>query len=402
MAKMGKKKLLNRSCYDLALERINRAYDLYDHVNVSFSGGKDSTACLNLTLQVARESGRLPLRVYFWDEEAIPFETEQYVRRVAQHPDIQLEWYALPVKHRNACAPSSPWWSPWNPDEQALWVRLMPPEAIIELAGFPWTGDPRTQMSVPDATGLLHDPGRYGTCATIMGIRAEESLTRTRAVLHPRPENYIIHWTKASSKGNVWKVYPIYDWTVSDVWTAPGLFGWDYNAAYDIMTQAGIPPSQQRCSPAYGEEPLKGFHVYQTCFPDVWDKMSMRVPGANTALRYARTELYGFGDLPPKQDDESWEACLMRYVNRFSVEDAHIVRAQLRRAISEHFHKTSDPILPSVPHPISGVSWQALQSIAIRGDFKNRRAATMLNKVTEIPPEKAWAAYNAAREAEES
>jgi predicted phosphoadenosine phosphosulfate sulfurtransferase len=79
MSKVHKKREINRNVYDLALERINRTYDIFDKVVIMFSGGKDSTVCLNLTLQVAKERNKLPLEVYFFDEEAIPYETIDYV-----------------------------------------------------------------------------------------------------------------------------------------------------------------------------------------------------------------------------------------------------------------------------------------------------------------------------------
>ena len=45
-----KKEVVNKSVLDLAYERLNNVFDQFDTVSVSFSGGKDSTICLNLTL----------------------------------------------------------------------------------------------------------------------------------------------------------------------------------------------------------------------------------------------------------------------------------------------------------------------------------------------------------------
>ena len=56
MSKVYKKRDIDKDVYTLALERINRTYDIFDNVVVMFSGGKDSTVCLNLTLQVAFSS----------------------------------------------------------------------------------------------------------------------------------------------------------------------------------------------------------------------------------------------------------------------------------------------------------------------------------------------------------
>ena len=53
--KIRKKEFKETSVYEEALARTRYIYENADHVSVSFSGGKDSTAVLNIALQVARE-----------------------------------------------------------------------------------------------------------------------------------------------------------------------------------------------------------------------------------------------------------------------------------------------------------------------------------------------------------
>ena len=60
----------NQNVLDAALNRIRFLFDEFPNVIVGFSGGKDSTATLNLCLQVAEEKKRLPLKVLFIDQEA--------------------------------------------------------------------------------------------------------------------------------------------------------------------------------------------------------------------------------------------------------------------------------------------------------------------------------------------
>ena len=55
MPTIRKKQLQDQNVYDAALDRINYLYDRFDNIIVSFSGGKDSTALLNITLEVARK-----------------------------------------------------------------------------------------------------------------------------------------------------------------------------------------------------------------------------------------------------------------------------------------------------------------------------------------------------------
>ncbi|MFI1954819.1 phosphoadenosine phosphosulfate reductase family protein [Streptomyces xinghaiensis] len=386
----------------MALERTAYVLDNHDKAIVSFSGGKDSTAVLNIALEVLnRERSlrrHLPLRVAFFDEEAIPQETEDYVRRVAERDDVALEWYCLPVQHRNACSRKSPHWWPWAPEDEAKWCRPLPPEAITALPGFPiWPAEER--LTIPNLNGLLAPPPH--TTAMLMGIRAQESLTRAHAVRLRSIDNYIVKYrikskdrqAAAYDGGNLWKAYPVYDWRTEDVWAAARLHGWDYNKAYDLMEMAGIGPGGQRCSPAFGEEPLQKIHMYAQCFPDVWARMAERVPGIGAAHRYARTELYGYGGKPPKPAGQPWPDFIAHYVHKHGEHVRPKVAARIAQVISRHYRKTTHPILPKAPHPVTGLNWSFLLTLAMRGDFKERRQES--NQLMTKHKDEQWRQYTA-------
>ncbi len=365
---------LDQDVYSLALERCARVFDNFDQSCVMFSGGKDSTATLNVALEVLRSdreryARHLPLRAVFYDEEAIPFETEEYVRRVSQDPDVALEWYCVPQQHRNACARKSPWWWPWAPEARDLWCRPLPPEARTTFPGFQ-IEPPEARLTAPAMNALVFDPAK-GNGALLMGIRAQESLTRRRAVTRKAVDNYI----NATESAHTWKVYPVYDWTAEDVWTAPAVKGWDYNHAYDRLEMAGISASMQRCSPAFGEEPLQKIHTYAACFPEVWDKMVDRVPGVGAAARYALTELYSYRGRPEKPAGMPWGEFIRHYLAKFEDEDARNIAARITDIIRRHYRKTTQPLVVTAPHPETGVSWDFLLMIAMRGDFKQRKQA---------------------------
>jgi len=386
---------LASNVYEAACDRVAKCYEKYDHVAVSFSGGKDSTATLNVTLDVAEKLGKLPVRTIFWDEEAIPFETEHYVRRVAEDPRVEMEWLCLPVKHRNACSNREPWWYTWAPEAEDKWVRPLPPEAITHVDGFPT--DPAKRYSIPEMSGLMFDPKIHGTSAILLGIRGQESLTRMRAVRRKATENYIVHYGPDSPtyRGNLWKVYPVFDWTTEDVWTAPKLFGWDYNTSYDNMEMAGIKAHAQRCAPPYGEEPMGGLWMFSQCFPDIWDRMSERVAGAATAARYARTELYSYRSRPEKPDGIKWRDFLKYFLRKHDPAEAAEVAKRVGMFIDRHYAKTSDPILPTATHPNTGISWDFLLMLAVRGDFKHRKNPMFAD--SDEDRVKGWARYNAER-----
>lgn len=356
-----KKHVIDRNVYELALERIRHTFDMFDRVAVSFSGGKDSTVCLNLALQVARERGRLPLDVFFWDEEVIPPETIEYCKRVMDLPDVRFRWLALPITRANSCSYSDPWWYPWDPECPELWVRELPPWAETELEGF-------NRHEPIKANHLLFPPGD-GTVAVILGIRADESLSRYRAVASKREENYISHDGYASW---IALVKPIYDWTTADVWVAPHRLGWDYNRSYDVMYKAGISPHDQRVAPPYGQQQIRGLWQFKVCWPEMWDRMVNRVPGAATAARYANTELYAQGGLPEKPADMTWQEAIRHYLNLHHPDIRGVAARRIRALMNSHFAKTSRPIPEHEPDANSGISWPMLLKIAIKGDLLGR------------------------------
>lgn len=367
-----KKRVIEQDVYEKALERINHLFDRFDTVAVSFSGGKDSTVCLNLALQVARERGRLPLDVFFFDEEAIHPETIEYVERVSRLPEVRFKWMCIPVKHRNACSRKQPYWYPWLPEDRHKWVRDLPEQAITSLPGF------KLGMSMPECAHMVYNPRENGTVAQIRGIRADESLRRFRSVSQKTKDNWIVG---TPIEGFSTPTSPIYDWTTPDVWTAPKLFGWDYNRAYDVFEKFGVPHSQQRVCPPYGEEPLAGFHQYKACWPQLWDKMLSRVHGAATAHRYNRTQLYAFGklELPP---GKTWKSWMDDTLALWQPKERTLILQSINACVLEHSKKSNDPIPQESPHIITGISWKFLCMVVIRGDMKGRRARTMIHAAT--------------------
>ena len=366
MAKLFKRRQIAASVLDKAVERINTLFDRFDRVVVSFSGGKDSTVCLNLALLVARERGRLPLDVYTFDEEAIHPQTVEYLARVAASPEVRFRWYCVPVQHRNACSRRQPYWYPWAPEDRERWVRQLPPSAITELPGF------RRGMTMPDCAPTVYGP-EHGMVADVRGIRAQESLRRLRMVSMRVEDN----WIAGPRNGHNAACSPIYDWTTEDVWLATRQFGWDYNRTYDVFDKAGVTPHQQRVCPPYGEEPLGGLHQYAECWPDLWHAMIARVPGAATAARYARTELYGYGglQLPP---GKTWRTWLEDLVAMWPAEQQRVIRGNVAAMIELHSRKTGRRDVPMETYdPVSGCSWKFLCEVVIRGDLKGRRMGSM-------------------------
>tara|TARA_R110000868_G_scaffold337367_1_gene598270 strand:+ start:3549 stop:4718 length:1170 start_codon:yes stop_codon:yes gene_type:complete len=358
-----KKEYIDTNVYDEALNRVRYIYDSFDKVVVSFSGGKDSTAVLNVTLQVAKERNRLPLEVVFFDEEAIHPPTIEYVKRVAESPDINMNWYCLEFKHRNACSNEEPFWYTWDKDKKDLWVREMPEGAITEHKNF------RKGVTFQEFSPYLYDRTE-GKVAMLTGIRTEESLRRYQVIAKKKNDAYIN--SKAENGQNQYRAFPIYDWSSSDVWLAVHKLEWDYNKTYDIFNQTKLHNRflTQRVCPPFGEEPLRGLWIYAECFPDMWHKMLGRVSGVSTAWRYGNSELYSNASAKP--DHLTYQDYLKVIIDSYEHDSKNDVKKTVNSYINNHRKLSSKPINDLVANPLSGVSWKWLCKIAIRGDFKGR------------------------------
>lgn len=369
--KVRKKAYTDQSVYDATLDRIRYLYQNFDDINVSFSGGKDSTAALFMVKQVARELKRLPVTVSFVDEEAIPPETIEYVTRVSQDPELKFNWYCLPIRHRNACSNEQPWWHPWHPEEKHLWVRELPPTAITEHPKFNFG------MTMPD---FMDNLVRSTNNVKVTGVRTQESLRRLRAVSFKKNENYI------SYQGSC-MAHPIYDWSAEDVWILVYKHKLDYNRTYDIMNKTGLYGNflGQRVCPPYGEEPLRKLWIYAECWPEMWHKMLKRVKGVGTAWRYANTELYSVG----VKDDHlpeglTWRQYLDVILASYKPEQAASIRGFVNTFVKVHYNKSDDPIHDSEPNPLTGASWKFFCKCALKGDLKGRTMQNMQNQGEKV------------------
>lgn len=270
-----------------ARERISWCFDEFETVSVSFSGGKDSTVLLHLTVEEAARRDR-KIYVLFIDWEAQYQLTIEHIRscleRYREHV-IPL-WVCLPLTTTNACSQIEPEWVCWDPDKRALWVRDLPPEAITDEHFFDFYEPKMTfETFIEDFGSWLGRDGKSAVC--LVGIRAGESLNRFRTLINERKMTHEGRpWTTGVAP-RVFNAYPLYDWTTKDIWTYHGKTGTSYNKVYDRFHQAGLTLSQMRICEPYGDEQRRGLWLFHIVEPQTWSKIVARVAGANSGALYA-------------------------------------------------------------------------------------------------------------------
>ncbi len=288
---MSTKTFLDTDVYNEARKRIETVFDDFQHVYVAFSGGKDSGVLLNLALEVARERGRLPLDAMLLDLEGQYQHTVDFVRRVADNPDVRLYWCCLPIKLHNAVSQIQPSWLCWDPENEDIWARPMPehPAVVCDEGYFDFF---RRGMEFEEFTpdfGEWYSRLHGGeTCAALVAIRSAESLNRYRTIkseTKTRWKNY--GWTTLTTP-HVYNCYPIYDWTTEDIWTANGKYKWDYNRTYDLMHLAGVSLHDMRLCQPFGIDQRQGLWLFKILEPDTWARLVNRVQGANFGNRHVQ------------------------------------------------------------------------------------------------------------------
>ena len=144
----------------------------------------------------------------------------------------------------------------------------------------------------------LHEKKKAVRTACLVGIRTQESYNRWRTI-YGGFKQQLYHNYQWSSKiaNDVFNLYPIYDWKTTDIWTANGKFGWDYNRLYDLYYYAGVSLERQRVASPFIGEAIESLHLYKVIEPDTWGRMIGRVNGVNFSAIYGGTHAMGYGSV---------------------------------------------------------------------------------------------------------
>lgn len=297
MSRAPSKRGLGVDVLTAARARVAWTFDTFPHVYLSGPSGKDSGVMLHIAAQEARRRGRR-LGVLYIDLEAQYAATIDYVRAMLRlYADaIDPRWVALPLRLRNAVSMAEPYWLCWDPARRGAWVREPEPGAITDPAALPFYRPPapgddcrREAMEFEEFIAAFgHWYGRGEATACLVGIRADESLNRWRAIAKDRKSRVDGRCYTAWKGGATYNVYPIYDWRTEDLWTYVAREELPYNALYDRMHEAGLTVHQMRICQPYGDDQRKGLHLFHVIEPETWARVVARVAGANAGALYAQ------------------------------------------------------------------------------------------------------------------
>lgn len=223
----------------------------YDVILLNTSAGKDSQATIDVVYEMARDAGvRDRLVAVHSDLGRVEWaDTRELAERQARHYGIRFEVVSRPHSKKCKCGTDHP-----NGDllHQLEYERLKFPDRDRRWC----TSDQKTSQVVKLLTRLVDEHWDHGwvrepdgsrserkvQILNVLGIRADESPARAKYV--PLSLD-AAHWSKPPSKRKgtpgiphgkreVHRWYPIFDWTVDDVWERIRQSGVEHHRAYDL------------------------------------------------------------------------------------------------------------------------------------------------------------------------
>ena len=228
------------------LNRIRGALARCSHPYVAYSGGKDSTLVLALTLMAGGHEHPGGLVVAYTDDEILLPQHVDHVARTAAAVDVMP---GVQFVHYSGGSVHAGWHRPWR--EEPFW-RPQPPE-------MQWV--PKSGMLSREARALGYD-------LCLLGRRAGESARRAEQLLRTGG---------VSVQHGVTVVDPIWDWTHDHVWDCLHRLrkaaDVEWCPVYDILQQE-VGWHRDKCR--VGPVPLMGKNELEIAWPDMYAALVRR------------------------------------------------------------------------------------------------------------------------------
>lgn len=249
----------NKNVFQASLERIEYVFENYpdEKIHVQFSGGKDSTCLLFLTMIVAKKKKR-KFNVMFVDQEfenPITIKYIDFIRNEYKDMFLKFTWLC-PKMWRKISFLEDRVIEVWSDNEKEN-IRPFPKDCTLH--------DMRNKM--PKRSSLLRKitasylaEQKINGHAFLLGLKANESLRRFIAVTSKQGIEGL-DWSSNGVGAKNINFYPIYDFYDKDIWKFIHDYKIPYNRTYDIYFQKNLPFSEMRTASIINTHALKKLSV---------------------------------------------------------------------------------------------------------------------------------------------
>lgn len=389
------KHYLHTNVYDAFVERIEIAFNEFDHIYFSFSGGKDSSVMIQLANDVAKRMGK-KFDILYIDLEAQYKLTIDHIEELSTLSQIRdFYWIALPLQLRNAVSVLQPKWVCWSPTQEDLWVRKLPKNSInINNHSFDFYQIGMEFEDFITEFAKWYQNKKGGIIGAGIGIRSDESLNRWRTI-HSQTKTTLrdYQWTTLLKPfENIYNFYPLYDWKTQDIWGAISIFDLKFNMIYELMYKNGLSIHEQRLCQPYGDDQKNGLDQFKAIEYETWEKVLNRVNGVNFGNIYARTSALG-NIKSCKPDHMNWQEYSVFLLESLGIYNKdlmiHYIK-KIRKHITwwEKYHGcTLDQIPDEADSKLETMhkvpSWRRIARAIERNDFYMKRLGFSQNMYDE-------------------
>lgn len=390
---------LEKNVLEAAFERLEIIFNNFENVYFSVSAGKDSSVMVQLANIVAKRMNK-QFDVLYIDLEGQYKATIDHLNELKQLSQIRTFYHiALPLALRNAVSILQPKWICWEEESKHLWIREMPEDAInIHNCPFDWfeKGEEFEEFILQFAS--WYKDQHEGPVACGIGIRTDESLNRFRTITFQRNKetfkNY--SWTTRVKFSNqildAYNFYPIYDFSVEDIWGTISKLDLKYNKIYDLMYKNGLTLAEQRICQPYGDDQRKGLDQFKALEYETWAKVLNRVNGVNFGNIYCRTS--ALGDLKSsKPDFMTWQQYTIFLLESIGLYNRDLMMNYYRKVkkfmiwYRKKYAVDFDQIPEEAPRKLENqkkaISWRRIARAIEKNDFYLKRLSFAQTRTEE-------------------
>jgi len=354
---MATKVYIDKTVLQASQERISKAFDTFERIYISFSGGKDSSVMTHLVMAEAIKRNR-KVGFLIIDLEAQYNDTIKHIYHMIDmyKEYIDLHWVCAELLLRNAVSNFQPRWICWDSDKKDVWVRDMPKEAS-DLSQY--------DFYVPKM--------EFEEFMVLFG----EWYSQGKLAIVSRKDGLMLNnwkWTTKVSK-NLYNVYPIYDWRTEDIWVYNSKFRHlPHNKVYDKMMMAGVKISQQRLCQPYGDDQRRGLWLYHILEPETWYKLVNRVNGVNSGALYIQENgnMTGYHKIS-KPEGHTWQTFCNLLLSTMPKKTSDHYKERFKKFIKGWQDRGYLVIPDEAPEDLErkcwAPSWRRMCKVILRNDY---------------------------------